>query len=775
LLALAAPARAEPQGVALQLEVSINGAPTRLIGAFSRLADGRIGATPAELRELGLKLSPERADAALVLLDDLTGLTYAYAPQTQRIEIRIDDGQRLPKLLDARAGRDKPADARADAGAVLNYALFASGSDHRDSNIVGFDGVSATLDSRVFGAHGTLALSGVARSIPGSGDPLLRLDTTFSRSDPASLVSYRLGDVISGGLPWTRPVRLGGAQMQRNLSLRPDLITMPLPSFSGSAAVPSTVDVFVNNAKAFSGEVPAGPFQINNIPAVSGAGTARIVVRDAGGRETVTTAPFYASAMLLRAGMHDFSFEAGFARRNYGIKSNDYLDAPAASVTWRYGLTDALTLEGHAEGTPGLINVGAGAATRLAAWGRLSGAISFSAGDGRIGGQAYAALEFQLLGLDGRISSQRSLGGYADLASATADLDRHLVGWGNFLERLNSARPPRAVDQFSLAIPLPFDATRIALNVIHLEPVDAPASDIVSLSYTRPLAGDATFLATAFHDFGAHGGSGLFLGITMPLGAGATATAGLTRDKDGLGYGVEAARPLGREPGSVGWQARIGEGEARRDTAAIGYRGDKATLQGRLMQNGDSLSGTGEVTGALVVANSGVFLANRIDDAFAVVDVGAADVDVLHENRRVATTDASGRALVVGLRSYQTARIAIDPTKLPVTADIPRTEVEVTPADRSGVAVGFGVRREAPTALLVLRTADGAYVPAGSRGRVEGREGEFVVGYDGRAYLKDIAGANTVVVGVGDAPCRATFTHAPGDGVQAVIDPVVCR
>jgi outer membrane usher protein FimD/PapC len=28
---------------------------------------------------------------------------------------------------------------------------------------------------------------------------------------------------------WTRPVRLGGIQVQRDFSIRPDLVTLPLP------------------------------------------------------------------------------------------------------------------------------------------------------------------------------------------------------------------------------------------------------------------------------------------------------------------------------------------------------------------------------------------------------------------------------------------------------------------------------------------------------------------------------------------------------------------
>ncbi|MGY3695904.1 hypothetical protein ACVIGA_005984 [Bradyrhizobium sp. USDA 3240] len=37
-------------------------------------------------------------------------------------------------------------------------------------------------------------------------------------------------------------MRLGGVQMQTNFALRPDLVTLPIPALSGSAAVPSTLD-----------------------------------------------------------------------------------------------------------------------------------------------------------------------------------------------------------------------------------------------------------------------------------------------------------------------------------------------------------------------------------------------------------------------------------------------------------------------------------------------------------------------------------------------------
>ncbi len=89
--------------------------------------------------------------------------------------------------------------------------------------------------------------------------------------------------------------------------------------------------------------------------------------------------------------------------------------------------------------------------------------------------------------------------------------------------------------------------------------------------------------------------------------------------------------------------------------------------------------------GAIAVAGGGVFATNRIDDAFAVVDVGAPDVDVQFQNRPVGKTDGQGRILVPGLNSYEPNTVSIDPKNLPVDADVPATKEVVVPADRSGV------------------------------------------------------------------------------------------
>jgi len=216
------------------------------------------------------------------------------------------------------------------------------------------------------------------KSLDTSSSERLRLDSTWSYSDPDTLVTYRAGDTISSGLAWTRPIRLGGFQVQRNFALRPDLVTLPLPNVSGSAAVPSTVDVYVNDVRTISQDVSSGPFRISNVPIFNGDGDARVVVRDASGREVETTLPFIVSSKLLREGLVDYSIEAGFPRLDYGSRSDDYSKKPAGSASMRYGLSDRVTLEAHAEGTTGFGNAGIGAVYGIENIGLLSAAFSGS-------------------------------------------------------------------------------------------------------------------------------------------------------------------------------------------------------------------------------------------------------------------------------------------------------------------------------------------------------------------------------------------------------------
>ncbi len=128
----------------------------------------------------------------------------------------------------------------------------------------------------------------------------------------------------------------------------PGYITYPTPSISGSAALPSTVDLLVNNRRQETSALQPGPFDLTNVPVVTGAGQMQLIVRDLLGRETVINQNYYLAPALLSPGLSDFSYEAGSLREQYGTRSNGY-GAAFGAGTYRLGLTDALTAEVRGE------------------------------------------------------------------------------------------------------------------------------------------------------------------------------------------------------------------------------------------------------------------------------------------------------------------------------------------------------------------------------------------------------------------------------------------
>ena len=193
------------------------------------------------------------------------------------------------------AERNRPPLTRASPGAFLNYQLSSQQIDGQRSS-------GAYAELGMFASLGVLTNTAVARDNSINRD-MTRLDTTFSRDFPDSLKTLNLGDTISDPGSWGNAVRFAGIRFSKNFSLRPDLLTSPLLSTGGTATVPSTVDVFVNNQLVSSTQLPPGPFIIDRLPSVSGTGDVSVVVRDALGREQVVTQSFYSASNLLAPGL----------------------------------------------------------------------------------------------------------------------------------------------------------------------------------------------------------------------------------------------------------------------------------------------------------------------------------------------------------------------------------------------------------------------------------------------------------------------------------------
>src|SRR5690349_4648798 len=209
----------------MQLEVILNGNPTQLIGSFVMRPDRRLAARLQELEELGLKPRDPAKFDSLVVLDDLSGLSYVYEESTQQVCITAPPDLLVRRDYDMSRRAPASVPVQSGYGAVLNYDLFGSGGNGQNSKSLSFSGATATFDGRVFSPFGTFSQGAILQSTLDERFAALRLNSTFAYSDPTTMMTYRAGDAINGGLAWTRPIRLGGLQVERNFGLRPDLVT----------------------------------------------------------------------------------------------------------------------------------------------------------------------------------------------------------------------------------------------------------------------------------------------------------------------------------------------------------------------------------------------------------------------------------------------------------------------------------------------------------------------------------------------------------------------
>jgi outer membrane usher protein len=566
---------------------------------------------------------------------------------------------------------------------------------------------------------------------------------------------------------------MGGLQMRRDFQLRSDIVTTPLLTASGSAAVPSTVDVYVGNVRTFTGSVDQGPFLLSDLPVIDRQGDARIVLRDVSGRETEVSVPFYTSQYLLKKGVLDYSAEAGFARSEFGQESFSYAPDPVASASLRYGLTDDVTLEAHAEGRSDLLMGGAGFTTVLFDRAEVSAAAGGSIFGEETGFFAYGRLSTELAGFDLDVSSFRSFGDFADLAYVTG-LDE--FGDATLMEDYAYLEPPEAMDVVSLGVPVFLDDTKVNLSLAHV--VRESETDLIlSASYSRDLGWrDASIRFSGFMDADEDGGIGLVAGVSIPLGGQRFFNTSLSRDPDGrLTPSASVQKSLGSEIGSVGYQLD-GAGSDLDGSGGAGasYRSSFGIAEARLRANDGRVAASASFDGALVAAGGGVFASQTVNDSFAVVDAGFPDVPVMLQNRPVAKTGRNGKALVTGLRSYSRNKVAIDVAGLPADASVSASEETVIPARRSGVTVSFGGAVQA-AALVVLRDPSGAFVEPGATVTLNGRATEDHVGYDGQLWLEGVDSSNTISVTTGKGTCSASFDYVPDPGNQVIIDPVVCQ
>jgi outer membrane usher protein len=613
------------------------------------------------------------------------------------------------------AERRSPDVTPASPGAFLNYQLSAQ-------QINGQNTGGAFAELGVFAGAGVLTNIAVAR-YGAIDNQVVRLDTTYTRDFPATLETLNLGDAISDGASWGNAVRYAGVRWSRNFGLRPDLLTTPLLATSGTATVPSTVDVFVNNQLVTSSQLPPGPFVIDRLPTVSGTGDVSVVVRDALGREQVVTQSFYSSITLLAQGLTQYSVNLGKIRDGYGLESNQY-GPLLGEVSYRRGITDGFTLEGHGEYLAG--DSHAAGVNAAFAVGRI-GVINFTAANG---GDSTGSGWLSGVGIEHRGTNTSFIAGSlwatSDFSQVGEPLDRAFR-----MRQRNLLQTGMGLGRFG----------SLSLAYVRQTYRDAPTQQTLglthSISFGRVGALNLTITRTRTASdllSSAQSSTSAFLIFVLPISQRRAATLAAV---GGSGSGA----PTNEVIASLTQSPPVGPGSGYRLSASTAGNYDaewrqqfhSADLELEAARNQGFDGRSAYMSGAMTFLDGRLNTTRSVNGSFAMVDVaGLADVPVYVENQLTTHTDADGRALLYNLRPYEANRISITPEELPLDTAIASSSTIMAPPYRSGVIARFPVER-VRSGTFRLVTDDGKPVPVGAVVTLKGTQ--FPVVLDGMVYV----------------------------------------
>ncbi|EXF01359.1 MULTISPECIES: fimbria/pilus outer membrane usher protein [Acinetobacter calcoaceticus/baumannii complex] len=762
--------------IQLFLNISINSNPSEDLFSVKQSKDGKLYIRSGDLKTLRVKMDEHIPDSQWVCINELKGIQFKYLENEQSLNLQVPSSMLTGYSVELSGQQTtssgllkmKPLNA-----AILNYSLYHTITN--DESI--FSGSAEGIFNSALGNFSSGVLYNGSNETSYSHEKWVRLESKWQYVDPEKVRIYTLGDFVSNSSDWGSSVRLAGFQWSSAYTQRGDIVTSALPQFSGSAALPSTLDLYVNQQKIYSGLVPSGPFDIKQLPFISG-NEVTLVTTDATGQQIITKKPYYFSSKILAKGINEFSVDVGVPRYNYGLYSNDYDDATFASGAIRYGYSNSLTLSGGAEAsTDGLSNVGTGFAKNLFGVGVINADLAASQYKDENG---YSAL----VGLEGRISKNISFNtSYRKVFDNYFDLAR--VSQIRYLKENQITSEPQNYLSYSA---LADEIIRAGINYnfyagygVYVGYNQIKYSDnsykLLSANLSGSLNKNWGFYSSAYTDYENHKDYGIYFALRYTPSTRTNAITSVSSDSGRLTYRQEVFVLSEPKINSFGWGGYVErDQDAHTNNASIygSYRARAAYLTGRYNRIGDNDQVALSATGSLVAAAGRIFAANEIGDGYAVVTNAGPQSQIINGGINLGTTDKSGRFLIPSLMPYRENHIYLDPSYLPLNWNVKSTDQKTVVGYRQGTLVDFGAHQVISGLVRIVDKNNTPLLP-GYSVRINGQQ-DAVVGYDGEVFVPNLLRQNKLEVDLLDhGSCQVNFTYNSNQYSTKKLGPYICQ
>lgn len=669
----------------------------------------------------------EKKGRIFLSLRSMKEVSFTFNQETVSLEITAAPRLLRKSSVDLKPARRADVYYPRDTGAFLNYGLSYRADGPFDNRSFGG---TTQLGVR---AGDALFLNDSTYTRDDRGERFVRLSTNMTYESRLDLNRTVLGDLYAASGHLGSTVNMGGISFSRNFRIDPYFIKQPIVDYTGFAALPSEVRVSIDGAQVRSDKVSPGPFDLKNILAFNGVHDLEITVRDAFGREETLRYPFYSSDILLRAGLHEFSYNAGFLRDNYGSASSDY-GRFVASLFHSYGVTDSFTIGARGEGLSDRVNAGPRMSLLMGNYGVLSLSTSASAIEGcRIGYAGSVGYTYQRPSVSLRLLYNGYTRAYSTITARSTDekARRELgAGIGFGMKTFGS----------------------ISFDFGSKDTYAGRDRQSYTLNYSRSITRDSSIYLSMRHTRDDDTITQFTMGLTVHLWKETMLSVNLQKDNgseyqgaqiqkstpvgEGFGYRISASRsdPSGSEASFV--------------NPFVQYNGPYGVYSAEFTGNYPTGSrGAQESMG--LNASGGIAYVGRtasfgrpVSDSYGLVKVGdVKGVAVYHNNHLIGRTNSSGKLFIPTMYSYTDNYISIDDKDIPMEYSLEKVGRYVSPPLRSGTFLPFdAVKTQAFTGRLETKSG-GKTLPLRllkATLTVNGMEVPFVTNRKGEFYLENI-------------------------------------
>jgi len=586
----------------------------------------------------------------------------------------------------------------------------------------------------------------------------IRLNTTLDYDQPEQMLRASIGDIspAAGALGFQQT--MGGISLSRVFNMQPNFNSSP--SFNTQAAVtqPSTAEIYLNGQRVSTQNLQPGIYNFNDLSFFTGLQNIEIVIRDAAGNAQRISAPYYFDDSLLKAGLSDFNYSAGLARKSGSFDT--YQDF-SYSAYQRVGITDWFTLGAQTSGNKDSNSSGVLANFGLANYGTVATAFAWAKHDQQPSGSAqllqYRYINQALsISANARHQDKYFLKQNTNTPLTAPDWSANIgLGWGN--QQLGNL----SIDigrQMGSSDELTFNRYILAYTK---SPMRQMSVSLQAQLQDRP-SGQTWYGFLNFSWF-------------FDQGRSLYSSARYENDKTLASVNFSQNAPTGE-----GWGYNFGIQQQNQGTDYTAWTQNKrqhgqidVSMMHRDYSNSTDTNWQASWSGALAYAGGNYAFTRPISQSFAVVQLPQiADVGVLHNGSLVGQTDADGTLFLPDLASYGFHQISLEQNDIPIQYSLERLQKENLSGNNDGRVVTFNARQVAAISGQ-LHFSDGH--PASNQLiTVETDAGQVILqtAMDGRFYSEELSAGN---YRFSSARCTGELHIPASQDVITELAPILCQ